>query len=69
MARSIKARASKQRNLRRVWNSLVEKLSIKPIEPEITIDEYDVPVFYTPDEEDRHERHMKSIRETQQRQL
>ena len=69
MARNIKAKASKQRNLRRVWNSLVEKLSIKPTEPELTIDEYDVPIFYTQDEEDRHERHMKAIRAAQQRQL
>lgn len=69
MARSIKARATKRRGARRLWNNLVQKLSPKPIIPELTIDQYDVPIFYAPDEEDRHERHMKSIRDAQRREL
>jgi len=64
MARSIKARATKRRSARRVWNFLVQKLSNKTT-PELTIDEYDVPVFYEEDADDRHERHMKAIREAQ----
>jgi len=68
MTRSIKARANKRRSAKRIWNSLVQKLSNKTT-PELTIDEYDVSVFYSPDEEDRHERHMKGIREAQENKL
>lgn len=63
MRRRTKIKANNnRRNRNRVWNFLVSKLSIKPIEPELTIDDYDVPTFYAEDEDDRFERHMNAIR-------
>ena len=50
-----KAKAIKRRNSRRLWNHLVAKLSSKTTE-ELPIEE---------DAWDRHERHMKPIREAQ----
>jgi len=53
--RKVLANAIKRRNARRLWNHLVAKLSSK------TIDNL------APEEDawDRHERHMKPIREAQ----
>ena len=60
MARgTVKQRANKRRNNKRVWNALVRKLSTETIPP----------IFYEEDAEDRYERHMKPIREAQAHQL
>tara|TARA_R100001463_G_scaffold112468_1_gene167516 strand:- start:5338 stop:5523 length:186 start_codon:yes stop_codon:yes gene_type:complete len=53
--RKTLANAIKRRNARRLWNHLVAKLSSKPID--------DLPL--EEDAWDRHERHMKPIREAQ----
>ena len=61
MRRSAKMKANKKRRGRRLWSFLVRKLTNKS-EPELTIDDYDVPIFYEEDPDARFERHMKAIR-------
>jgi len=55
--RTIKQQWANRRNAKRVWNGIVRKLSGKSIEPDV------------PEEDawDRHERHMKPIRQAQQK--
>ena len=81
MARKrAKAQANRRRRARRVWNSLVAKLSSYPnlfsqtpvVErkslPSAVDDAADVTSGYNPEDAwDRHERHMKPIRQAQQR--
>ena len=61
MARKrTKAQANRRRRARRVWNSLVAKLSSYPnLYSQTPVPEEDAC--------DRHERHMKPIRQAQQR--
>tara|TARA_A100001011_G_scaffold395284_1_gene489834 strand:+ start:267 stop:563 length:297 start_codon:yes stop_codon:yes gene_type:complete len=75
-----KAQANNRRRARRVWNNLVAKLSSYPnlfsqtpvMEreslPSAVDDAADVMSGYSPEDAwDRHERHMKPIRQAQQR--
>ena len=78
--RKTLANAIKRRNARRLWNHLVAKLSSYPnlfsqtpvVEreslPSAVDDAADVMSGYIPEDAwDRHERHMKPIRQAQQR--
>lgn len=71
---SFKNNIAKQRRSRRVYNAMKKKLGFGT--PELTIDElanYEIKpaesftIFTQQDEDDRYERHMKPIRELQQK--
>ena len=71
----FKNNIAKQRRSRRVYNALKKKLGFTS-EPEFTVDElanYDIKpaqsftIFTQQDEDDRFERHMKPIRQAQQK--